>query len=86
MEWYIIGIAAAILTTFGFVPQIIKIYKTKSVKDVSIITLCQFSIGITLWALYGMYIRDYIIVISNVATLMTLIIAIVLYYHYHNRI
>lgn len=52
-EWYIIGIIAALLTTFGFVPQIIKIYTTKSAKDVSIITLFQFGTGTFLWTLYS---------------------------------
>ncbi len=65
MEWYIIGTIAALFTTFGFVPQTIKMYKTKSAKDVSIITLFQFSIGVALWALYGTYIKDLIIFVSN---------------------
>lgn len=83
MEWYIIGIMATLLTAFGFIPQIIKIYKSKSVKDVSIGTLFQFSFGVILWILYGTHINDRIIIIANVITLMTLIVAIVLYYHYN---
>ena len=86
MEWYVLGMIAALFTTFGFVPQIIKIYKTKSVGDVSIITLFQFSIGVTLWALYGTHIKDLIIVVSNIITLATLIIIIILYYRYHGKL
>lgn len=78
-----IGIAAALLTTFGFVPQIIKMYKNKSAKDVSIMTLVQFGIGVSLWIIYGIYIEDYIIIISNAMTVMTLLMAIILYYHYN---
>lgn len=85
MEWYIVGTIAALFTTFGFVPQIIKMYKTKSVGDVSIITLFQFSIGVTLWALYGAHIKDLIIAISNIITLATLIITIILYYRYYEK-
>ncbi len=81
MEWYLIGITAALLTTFGFVPQIIKMLRTKSSKDVSLITLFQFSAGVLLWALYGLYLRDSIIIAANVITFITLVIAIVLYYH-----
>ena len=81
MEWYIIGIAAALLTTFGFVPQIIKMHRTKSSKDVSLITLLQFSAGVILWALFGMHIRETIVFAANIITLVTLIVAIVLYYH-----
>ena len=82
MEWIIIGIAAALLTTFGFVPQIMKMRKTRSVKDVSLITLFQFSAGVVLWALYGMHIGDSIIIAANIVAFITLTIAISLYFHY----
>ncbi len=82
MEWYyIIGIAAAMLTTFGFIPQIIKMHRSKSAKDVSLATLIQFSAGVILWMLYGIHLRDVIIIAANTITFVTLVIAIVLYYH-----
>lgn len=80
MEWYLIGIAAALLTTFGFVPQIIKMHRTKSVKDVSLVTLFQFSAGVILWTLYGIHLGDSIIIAANVITFITLIVAIIFYY------
>jgi MtN3 and saliva related transmembrane protein len=82
MEWYLIGSLAALLTTFGFLPQIIKMIRTKSVKDISIITFLQFSLGVFLWAIYGIHIGDTIVVIANICTLLTLLVAITLYYHY----
>ncbi len=85
MVWYIIGIIAAILTTFGFVPQIIKIYRTKSAKDVSITTLFQFSAGTFLWTLYGIHINDPIIMTANIITFITVIMMVILYYHYNKR-
>ena len=51
MQWELIGSGAALLTMFGFVPQIIKIQKTKSVEDVSLHMLLQFALGIFLWLL-----------------------------------
>ncbi len=82
MEWYLIGTAAALLTTFGFVPQIIKMHRTKSSRDVSLATLCQFSAGVILWTLYGIHLGDVIIIAANAVTFITLIVAIVLYNHY----
>jgi len=82
MYWYLIGSIAAILTTFGFVPQIIKMYRTKSSRDVSLATLYQFSAGVVLWTLYGLHLGDVIIIAANVASFITLVAAIVLYYHY----
>jgi MtN3 and saliva related transmembrane protein len=83
MKWFIIGTLAALLTTFGFVPQIIKIYKTKSVKDVSIDTLFQFALGVIFWTLYGIHLGDVIIAVGNAISFMTLVVGIAFYYHYN---
>ncbi|MCJ7663913.1 MAG: SemiSWEET family transporter [Desulfobacterales bacterium] len=79
MVWTIAGIAAASLTMFGFVPQIIKMWKTHSVKDVSGLTLVQFTAGSALWLLYGIHRRDFIIIGANAISLAMLLIAIGLY-------
>ncbi len=82
MDWFIIGVIAALLTTFGFVPQILKMHRMKSVKDVSLVTLFQFSAGVALWTLYGIYRSDIIIIAANAVSFMTLVVAIALYYYY----
>ena len=79
MVWTIVGIAAASLTMAGFIPQIIKMWKTHSVKDVSGLTLVQFSVGSTLWLLYGIHLRDFIIIGANAISLAALLIALGLY-------
>ncbi len=82
MDWFIIGVVAALLTTFGFVPQILKMHKMKSVNDVSLVTLFQFSAGVALWTVYGIYRSDIIIIAANAVSFMTLVVAIALYYYY----
>ncbi len=79
MLWTIVGTVAACLTMFGFVPQIVKMRKTRSVKDVSELTLIQFGIGVALWMLYGIHLGDLIIIGANGISLMTLLIALGLY-------
>jgi len=79
MLWTIIGILAALLTMFGFVPQIIKMWETRSAKDVSGLTLIQFSIGITLWIFYGIHLNDFIIIGANSISLVTIFVALGLY-------
>ncbi|MDD1715986.1 MAG: hypothetical protein LUQ01_03210 [Methanolinea sp.] len=83
--WFIIGIVAALLTTFGFIPQILKMYRTRSVGDVSLATFVQFLAGVGLWIFYGMAIRDPIVTVANTVTFATLIAAITLYWIYHGR-
>lgn len=82
MHWELVGIGAALLTMFGFVPQIIKIYRTKSAEDVSLVMLLQFSIGMLLWLLYGLHLKDNILVVANAVSFVSLVIAIVLFFKY----
>jgi MtN3 and saliva related transmembrane protein len=84
MQWELIGWGAAILTMFGFVPQILKIYRTQSVADVSLLMLLQFCLGIFLWLLYGLHIQDNILIVSNAISFLTLIVAVGLYMKYRN--
>lgn len=85
MQWELIGSGAALLTMFGFVPQILKIYKTQSVEDVSLIMLLQFCLGMFLWLLYGLHIQDNILIVANIVSFSSLIIAIGLFFKYRKR-
>ncbi len=82
MFWAILGSSAAVLTMFSFIPQIFKVIKTKSAKDVSFFTLLQLSLGVSLWIIYGINLRNTIIIIANSVTLTTLIILLFLYFNY----
>jgi len=84
MLWEIVGSIAAVLTMFGFIPQITKIYKTRSVNDVSLPMLLQFSVGVFLWMLYGVHLQNYILIISNLISFLTLSVAIGLYFFYRS--
>ena len=85
MNWELVGSVAALLTMFGFVPQIFKIYRTESVGDVSFTMLFQFTIGIFLWLLYGIHIQDRILIVANVISFTTLIVVMGLYLKYRKN-
>ncbi|MCG8429646.1 MAG: SemiSWEET transporter [Candidatus Omnitrophica bacterium] len=80
--WSIIGLAAACLTMFSFIPQIIKVIRTRCAKDISLIMLIQLSAGVSLWILYGIHLKDTIIILANVVTLTSMLILMGLYYLY----
>jgi MtN3 and saliva related transmembrane protein len=82
MTWTLIGVIAAVLTMFGFVPQIIKILRTKSASDVSLATVVQFIIGVSFWLVYGIHLRDAIIIGANAITCVTLMVLLRLYFRY----
>ena len=61
----IIGLIAATFTTVSLFPQLIKVWKTKSTKDISTGMFLLFSGGVFLWFIYGIYRRDTPIILAN---------------------
>ncbi|NJM74197.1 MAG: SemiSWEET transporter [Scytonema sp. RU_4_4] len=66
----ILGLLAAILTTFSFLPQMLKTWQTKSAKDVSLVMLLSFTTGIFLWLIYGIALKALPIILANGVTLV----------------
>lgn len=73
-----IGYSAAFLTTIGFVPQFIKVVRTKKTKDISLWMYIILITGIFLWLTYGLIKNDWPIIIANIVTLI-LVIPILIY-------
>ena len=65
----IIGIAAGVLILSGWVEQIIKGYKTKSLKDVSKYLMILISSGAILWFVYGIIVSDIFIICTNIVAI-----------------
>ena len=76
----IVGFGAAALTSFGFLPQIIKMWRTRSVQDISVLTIWQNTVGVTLWLIYSFSLGDPIIIAANVVSLTILSVAVLLYH------
>ncbi|KAB8330235.1 hypothetical protein SD80_031020 [Scytonema tolypothrichoides VB-61278] len=71
MDWItILGSIAAILTTSSFLPQMLKTWRTKSVKDISFVMLICFNTGIFLWLIYGISLNALPIILANGVTLV----------------
>lgn len=66
----IIGSVAAFFTTIAYVPQAIKIYKTKHTRDLSIWMLVILTAGIFLWTIYGVLINNDILILANSVSLV----------------
>ncbi|MSQ33264.1 MAG: hypothetical protein EXR60_02410, partial [Dehalococcoidia bacterium] len=76
MVWTVVGVLAALLTTFGFVPQVLQMWRTRSVRDVSLLTLVQFLSGVLLWTAYALHLGDAILIVSNFVMLAILLFAV----------
>lgn len=68
IEW--IGLAAAFCTTLAYVPQALRVWKTRSTKDISLITFSVLTFGIVLWLIYGFAISSLPIILANIVTLL----------------
>lgn len=68
MEW--IGFLAGALTTLSFLPQLLRVWRTRSARDISYGALFTFIAGIALWLLYGAEIHSESIVLANGITLV----------------
>ena len=65
-----VGFFAAFCTTIAFLPQAIKVYKTKSTKDISLLMFIIFTVGVASWLAYGVYLNDLPLIIANTITLI----------------
>ncbi|MCL5094249.1 MAG: SemiSWEET transporter [Patescibacteria group bacterium] len=79
----ILGLIAASLTTLSYIPQLIKIKRTKSVEDLSLGMFIALTTGFTLWLIYGFLINSLPIIFSNVlaVTLSFLILLLKIKYN-----
>ena len=64
-----LGFVAAALTTVSFLPQVLKVWQTRSAKDVSLGMYFLLSFGVALWLIYGIFIHSWPVILSNLITL-----------------
>jgi len=64
-----IGLAAGFLTTVAFVPQVTKVWKDRSAKELSLKTFVAFSSGVILWLVYGVMLGEFPMILWNAVTL-----------------
>ena len=66
----ILGYAAGAMTAFTFLPQVIKTWKEKSAKDIS---LNMFLLAFTneiMWLVYGVMLDNWVIITTNAVMLV----------------
>ena len=59
------GLIAGIVTSMGFIPQLIKGYNTKKLEDVSYYMPAVLAVGMTMWFFYGFLIKALAVMIAN---------------------
>jgi MtN3 and saliva related transmembrane protein len=64
-----IGLAAGVLTTIAFIPQLLRILRTRSAYDVSWLMFSILSVGSVLWLWYGIRLGSLPLIVTNIVTL-----------------
>jgi len=61
----VVGLIAGAVTSMGFIPQLIKAYRTKEMEDISYFMPLILALGMSLWFLYGILLHEFPIIIAN---------------------
>jgi MtN3 and saliva related transmembrane protein len=72
----VIGYVAALFTTFSLLPQIIRIWKLKEARDISLFMPLMVSVGAVLWLVYGIMIAEAPVIAANVVSLLVALITL----------
>jgi len=60
-----LGLIAGAMTSMGFIPQLIRGYRTKELDDVSYFMPSILAVGMSLWFLYGFFVQQFPIIVAN---------------------
>ena len=64
-----VGLVAATFTTSAFLPQVIRIYRTRQTRDISLPMYIILAIGVSLWVVYGILLKGLAIILANAIVL-----------------
>jgi len=73
----ILGFLAAVCTTASFVPQVWHILKTRDTRALSLMMYLLFTVGVTLWLVYGVMIASLPVIVANSITLVLALVILI---------
>ncbi len=73
-----VGLGAAFCTTVAYVPQVMRIWRTRSTQDISLGMFLVMTMGLILWLIYGFSLGSIPVIAANGATLVLTSIILVL--------
>ena len=60
------GLVAGAVTSAGFIPQLVRGYRTKKLEDVSYFMPIVLTVGMTLWFIYGLFLGALAVIVANI--------------------
>ncbi|HTY07868.1 MAG TPA: SemiSWEET transporter [Candidatus Edwardsbacteria bacterium] len=74
----VIGFSAAVLSTFSFLPQVIKSWRTHRMADINLLFLVMLIAGLVCWTVYGFMLHEWPLILANCVTLGLNLVLLVL--------
>ena len=65
----ILGYSAGAITSLTFLPQVIKTWKVKSAKDISLLMFIIAAVNEVMWIIYGALLDNWVIILTNIIVL-----------------
>lgn len=82
MNWEIFGTCAGLITIAGFIPQIIKGYRTKKLDDFSVWLSLLMVVGMSMWLVYGIVINSFSVIVANILGIILNVVLLGMKYLY----
>jgi len=79
----LVGFVAGTLTTLAYVPQVIRSWKLKETKDISLSMLVLYAVGVSLWLVYGVWMDALPIIAANGISLILILVLLGIKLRYH---
>lgn len=70
----LVGATAAVLTTGCWLPQALRIIRTRDARAISLPATAAFVAGIALWLLYGIGLANWPLIVANAVTLSLMLV------------
>jgi len=81
----ILGVIGSLIVCGSIIPQVMRTYRTKSARDLSIVSLSSLMMGLILVMIYSVHIQDLVFIFGNTLSLISTTTLMVLRRHYTFR-
>ncbi|HVO37308.1 MAG TPA: SemiSWEET transporter [Candidatus Acidoferrum sp.] len=79
----VLGLFTGALTVAAFLPQLLKVWRTKSTRDISLGMFSVFCTATFLWIVYGVLINNVAVIVTNILVIVQALILVAFKIKYH---
>jgi len=81
----ILGTAGSLIICASAIPQVLKTYRVKRSRDLSIVYLTVLMFGMSLLQAYSVYVKDFVFIFGNTLSMLSTGLLITLWFKYRKQ-